>query len=80
MSQPVHSDYGELSYAFEPSKHANMLYAFSPVLVFVELCGLASIAVFSDSWLLLGVSHIFDTILVFFAVWLTSFSVLRLIP
>ena len=42
-------------------------------LVFVELLGLASIAVLSSSWLLLGVSHIFDTILVFFAVWLTNF-------
>ena len=73
MSQPVYSDDRELAYAFKQSTYAHMIYAFSPVLVFVKLWVLASTAVLSGSWLLLGVSHIFDTPLVFFAVWLTSF-------
>ena len=63
MSRPVYSDGGDLADAYELSKHARMLYAFSHVLLSVEFCGLASIAVLSGSWPPLGVSHIFDTIL-----------------
>ena len=74
MSRPVYSDGGELADAYKLSKHARMLYAFSHVLLSVEFCGLASIAVLSGSWPPLGVSNIFDTIVVFFAFWLSSYS------
>ena len=74
MGRPVYSDGGELTYAYKLSKHAHMLYAFLHVLVSVQFWGLASIAVLSGSWPPLGVFHIFDTILVFFAFWLSSFS------
>ena len=74
MSWPVYADGRELAYAYELSKHARMLYAFWHVLISVEFCELASIAVLSDSWPPLGVSHIFYAILVFFAFRLTSFS------
>ena len=74
MSWPEYSDSGELAYAHVQSKHARVLDAFTHVLVSVEFCGLASIAVFSGSWPPLGVSHIFDTILVFLAFWLSSYS------
>ena len=43
MSRPVYSECGELADAYELSKHARMLYAFSHVLASVEFCGLASI-------------------------------------
>ena len=66
MSWPVYSNNGDLAYAFKLSKHAHILYAFSPVLVFVELRGLASIAVLSGSCLPLGVFHIFDAIFYLF--------------
>ena len=74
MSRPVYSDGGELADAYELSKHARMLYAFLACSRICPILRLASIAVLSGSWPPLGVSHIFDTILVFFAFWLSSYS------
>ena len=73
MHNDTYSDDGELAYAFEPSKHAHILYPFCLFSYLSNSADFASIAVLSGSWLLLGVSHIFDTISVFFAFCLTSF-------